>query len=345
MIFTEHGGDIFSSGARYDFSVNLNPLGMPESVKNAVIAAVGDCEAYPDPFCRALTERLSETEGVPPEKIVCGNGAADLIYRIVSAVRPKKAVVAAPSFGEYEKALAQCGSAIRRFSLREEDGFALSGSFCDCLDGGVDLVFLCSPNNPTGRLIPPGVLEQIAEKCREERIVLVCDECFLPFAENGEEYSAMNFLNPFVVLLKAFTKIFSMAGLRLGYAVFGNAETACAVRETGQFWSVSAPAQAAGIAALSETDYLEKTVRLVKAERAFLSRALSGFGFRVCRSDANFLLFSCGVPLREMLLREKILIRGCENFDGLPRGFYRIAVRGHEENAALVSAIGRCLHG
>lgn len=307
-MFSEHGGDIFSYEIKYDFSVNLNPLGMPEGVKRAVISAIGSYETYPDPLCRALTGRLAEMEKTVPEKIVCGNGAADLIYRIVSAIRPGTAAVAAPSFGEYEKAARQSGCEIRKFYLREEDDFALSGYFCDFLDGGADLVFLCSPNNPTGRLVPLELLQKIARKCEKKGIIMVCDECFLPFAENPEQSDAKRFLYPNMILLKAFTKIFSMAGIRLGYSLFGDEKLAEAVRKTSQFWSVSAPAQTAGIAALSETEYLVQTARLIRSEREYLSAALGGLGLKVYCSDANFLLFFCDKPLGEMLLRSQFFI-------------------------------------
>lgn len=343
MIKNEHGGDIFEREIVYDFSANLNPLGMPESVKNALQKSISEWEKYPDPFCRSLVKKLSERENFPPENIVCGNGAADLIFRIVQTVKPKRSVVCAPSFSEYSKALTQNGSEISAYFLSEKNGFALDEKILEMLDESVQMLILCTPNNPTGRTIDGELLRRICERCKANDIVFLCDECFIDFTENSAH--AEQFINPNVVVLKAFTKIYAMAGLRLGYALFGDDVLAEKVRKNGQFWSVSAPAQTAGEAALDEKYYLEKTLELVKKERGFLTENLRNFGFKVYPSEANFILFYTKLPLDEMLLSEKILIRNCANFDGLEQGYFRIAVRSHEENSALVSAIERCLNG
>lgn len=343
MIKSEHGGDIFEREIVYDFSANLNPLGMPESVKNALRKSISEWEKYPDPFCRSLVKKLSERENFPPENIVCGNGAADLIFRIVQAVKPKKAVACAPSFSEYSKALTQNGSEISAYFLSEKSVFALDEKILEMLDESVQMLILCTPNNPTGRTIDGELLRRICERCKANDIVFLCDECFIDFTENAAH--AEQFINLNVVVLKAFTKIYAMAGLRLGYALFGDDVLAEKVRKNGQFWSVSAPAQTAGEAALDEKNYLEKTLELVKKEREFLTENLRNFGFKVYPSEANFILFYTKLPLDEMLLSEKILIRNCANFDGLEQGYFRAAVRSHEENSALVSAIERCLNG
>lgn len=342
MIKNEHGGDTFDCEIVYDFSANLNPLGMPENVKKALRKSISEWEKYPDPFCRSLVKKLSERENFPTENIVCGNGAADLIFRIVQAVKPKKAVVCAPSFSEYSKALTYNDCEISAYFLSEQTNFALDENILEKLDETVQMLILCTPNNPTGRTIDGELLHRICEKCKANDIVFLCDECFIDFTENAAR--AEQFINPNVVVLKAFTKIYAMAGLRLGYALFGDKALAEKVRKNGQFWSVSAPAQTAGVTALSEKYYLEETLELVKAERECLTEKLQNFGFKVYPSEANFILFYTKLPLDEMLLQKKILIRNCANFSGLTDGFFRIAVRSHEENAALVSAIERCLN-
>lgn len=343
MIKNEHGGDVFEREIVYDFSANLNPLGMPERVKNALQKSISEWEKYPDPFCRSLVKKLSKCEKLSPENIVCGNGAADLIFRIVQTATPKKAVVCAPSFSEYSKALTQSGCEISVYYLSEKNSFALDENILEMLDESVQMLILCTPNNPTGRTVDGELLSRICERCKANDIVFLCDECFIDFTENAAH--AELFLNPNVVVLKAFTKIYAMAGLRLGYALFGDEKLAESVRKSGQFWSVSAPAQTAGEAALDEKYYLEKTLELIKNERDFLTENLRNFGFKVYPSEANFILFYTELPLDEMLLKEKILIRNCANFDGLEQGYFRTAVRTHEENSALVGAIERCLNG
>lgn len=344
-MISEHGGNSLGLDILYDFSANLNPLGMPESVKGALKNSVGEWEKYPDHSCEKLTVKISEALNVEEEKIACGNGAADMIYRIIRSVKPKKCVLTAPAFSEYEKALREIGCEIEYISLLEKNDFRIEASCLELLENGADMLILCSPNNPTGQVIPALLLEKICEKCYRNNIIFLCDECFLELAESGDALSAINFLNEKTVVLNAFTKTYAMAGIRLGYAVFGDRRLAEAVRGNGQFWSVSAPAQIAGIAALDEKNYLDGSRKIIKAEREFLSKNLSDFGIRVFDSVANFLLLKSDIPLYDELLREKILIRSCANFRGLDERYFRVAVRTHDENLALISAVGRIIHG
>lgn len=344
MLGFRHGGNGELHGAELDFSANINPLGMPERVKKAVVSQSDCWENYPDPYCTRLKKRLSEHEDISAEQIVCGNGADDLIYRIVMAFKPESALICAPSFGEYRKALEENRCAVKEYVLSESDGFEVSKSILSSLEG-IDMAFICTPNNPTGRTIAPDLLCRIAEKCLTEDIMLVCDECFLDFVENSSLLSIRNFLNKRIIILKAFTKIYAMAGLRLGYAVFGSSEIAAKIQNCGQYWSVSSPAQTAGIAALDEVDYIQKTVGYIRNERKYLSAELAGLGLTVYPSDANFLLFRSNLPLDKQLLQEKILIRSCDNYNGLGEEFFRIAVRTHDENMKLISALRRILNG
>jgi threonine-phosphate decarboxylase len=203
------------------------------------------------------------------------------------------------------------------------------------------MAFLCNPNNPTGRLIDPELLADILRRCRELRILLVMDECFLPFTP--AESLAEN-LGASLVVLKAFTKTFSMAGLRLGYILAADAALVAAVADTGQCWSVSAPAQAAGLAALECTGWVEQSRAVIDTEREFLTRELVEMGFKTFDSDANFLLFRSGVSLLEKLIDKGILIRNCGNFHGLDEHYYRICVKQREQNERLVAAIREALH-
>lgn len=326
----EHGGDTYGRKTMLDFSSNLNPLGMPESVKNAAINAVSESAGYPDPYCRELAKKLSEHENISPEKIVCGNGADDLIYRIVHALKPKHALITKPTFSEYKKALSEVGCEVSEYVPEQ---------IKNALTDNIDMLILCHPNNPTGHLYDPEELRDICDKCLKNGTVFLCDECFIDLCEYPVKYSVKQFINENVIILNAFTKTYAMAGLRLGYALFGSESLARKVRNCGQFWSVSTIAQTAGTAALNEKKYVESARKIIAEERKYLIDALIRYGFTVYPSGANFLLFLCRYPLDEMLLDEGIIIRNCSNFNGLGEGFFRIAVRLHEENKRLVEAI------
>lgn len=335
----KHGGDIYKRNIIYDFSANTNPFGMPEGVKKALISSVDKWNAYPDPFCRALKEKISEKTGVDPDKIVCGNGAADLIYRIVRTVDPKKAVVSAPTFSEYEKALLESKCSVSRYYTKEENDFEVKEDILELLCDDTDMLVLCSPNNPTGMIIERDILKKICEKCFEKDIVFLCDECFMEFVKNGESFSAMNFINKNVIILKAFTKIYAMAGLRLGYAVFDDASLAEKTAENGQYWSVGTPAQIAGIAALDEKLYIEKTVATVEKERLFMVQTLKELGFKVYPSKANFILFKATSLLTPLLSPKHIQLRNCGNYEGLTSDYYRTAIKLNEQNNVLLNAL------
>lgn len=341
----EHGGNIYGYGDILDFSSNINPLGPPESVRAAYLASAETMDRYPDSSCTELRSKLSLHFGLPAENIVCGNGAADLIYRSVHALRPKSALLCRPCFGEYEKALAETECRISEYFLRESEGFILGEDFLSAVSNGYDMVILCSPNNPTGRLIPPHILETTAEICRDNGTVLICDECFMGFTGLASTHSLTNFMNDNCIVLGAFTKLYAMAGLRLGYMLCGNASTAEKIAGSGQYWSVSSPAQAAGIAALDELDYVERTIELIRREREFLTNELTALGLKVCPSDADFLLFRFETELYDLMLTKGILIRRCDSFRGLDSSYYRIAVKNHKDNSRFIDTLRRCLNG
>ncbi|MCC8168815.1 MAG: aminotransferase class I/II-fold pyridoxal phosphate-dependent enzyme [Oscillospiraceae bacterium] len=194
------------------------------------------------------------------------------------------------------------------------------------------MVFICNPNNPVGNVIDVELMDGILEKCSNNGIVAVVDECFMDFVEDG--YSAVGK----AVVIKAFTKLYAMAGMRLGYMI-GDTKIINAVRNAMQSWSVSALAQITGTAALSDTEYVEKSVKYINSERDFLRRELSELGFITYNSKANYVFFKGDTKIYRSLLEKGILIRSCENFRGLDEGFYRAAVRLHEENAALIGAL------
>lgn len=344
MINAAHGGNDLGLDVRLDLSANLNPMGMPESVRAAALASADCWERYPDPLCRELRKKLSEKTGADRGNIVCGNGADDLIYRAASALKPHSALICAPTFGEYGKALRENGCKVREHILRESEDFALTERILGELSGA-DMAVICTPNNPTGMTASPELMAEIAAECEKNGTYLLVDESFIGFTGREKELTALNCMGSHVIVLRSFTKIFAMAGLRLGYAVCGSADTAGKLAAAGQYWSVSAPAQAAGIAALGEEDYVRKTAELIAVERKYLSRELTALGCKVYPSEADYILFRSIPQLGEKLLGEGILIRSCGDYSGLDGSFFRTAVGLHEDNEALICAVRRCLDG
>lgn len=340
----EHGGDIWGNpGITLDFSINTHPLGMPQAAKDAVMEQLDTFWRYPDPQCRELRRALAVRHQLDADNILCGNGAADLIFRICACLKPKNALILAPTFSEYRRPVELFGGQVSEFLLREEKGFALDEGILSSLTPDTDIIFLCIPNNPTGQLIPAALLRQILEACAAQSTLLVVDECFIEFTR-GSSLTALCRQYPRLLILRAFTKFYGLAGLRLGYLI-GRPELLARVAPFGAHWSVSSAAQAAGLGALDETGWAEMTLNLIEGERSWLSGALSGLGLKVFPSDANFLLCKSSLPLYDALKKKSILVRGCANFTGLDERFIRVGIKTRAQNTALVRAVGEVLHG
>ena len=336
-----HGGDIYG-GIALDFSANVSPLGTPRSVTDAIERALPELYRYPDPYCRTLVQTISEYEGVPKNFVLCGNGASELIYAYCGAVRPKRAMELAPTFSEYSLALRRTGCEVVRFALKQEENFDLRKDFLPFLAREkIDALFLCNPNNPTGRLIADDLLEEILRICREKNIALFVDECFLSLSDGGVDLTPSLSDFPQLFILKAFTKSFGMAGLRLGYGLSADEALLRKMSAAVPPWNVSTLAQAAGVAALSDAEFLERNRAVIRAERPRLEERLRELGFWVCPSQANYILFRGEAGLADRLRERGAAIRDCANFEGLGPGWYRAAVRLREENDALLDAMRR----
>ena len=354
----QHGGDRFGQPEiRLDFSVNTNFLGMPKAVRQAVHDSESFWEMYPDPYCRKLREAASgfyQLDGTPfpAEHFLFGNGASDLLYDAVLALRPEKAVLLAPGFSEYGQALRSVGCEVTSVYLKEEEEFSLEQArdrLWETLERErPELLIFGNPNNPTGQAVPATFVEELAEICGRLGIRLLVDECFNWFVKERNRYSAASLLSSrpetfsHVILLNALTKIYSMAGLRLGFLVTTDEGFREKMEEIRQPWSVSAPAQAAGAAAFGQREFLERTVRAVEDERGFLQKGLEGLGFRVYPSAANYLLFrgeDDTVDWKVWGKKQGILLRSCGNFPGLDERYYRTAVRSRIENRELLKVL------
>ena len=354
----DHGGR--ARVGQTDFSANISPLGVPDAVR-AVLAdlAAGDGLArYPDPDCAELCAAVAEREGVPEDRVLCGNGAADLIYRYAAAVKPKRAMVLQPTFSEYEKALALTGCETKQALLRPENGFVWTEDLLTRLTSDLDLFVFCSPNNPTGVSAPTDLLERVLDRCAEQGIAVLWDASFLDFAETPEVYRAV-MRNAWqkkqdLSVLNSFTKRYALAGLRLGYLLTPNGERPVAMQAAGAPWSISTAAQKAGVAALGCEDYADELRRYIATEKQFLTGGLEALGFRklptdgdraYVLSDANFFLLRTEREDLADVLEERyeIVLRRAETFPGMDAHWVRIAVRTRDENTKLMTALKEVL--
>ncbi|MBK5253587.1 MAG: aminotransferase class I/II-fold pyridoxal phosphate-dependent enzyme [Peptostreptococcaceae bacterium] len=347
----KHGGDYVGYYDKYgkmpiDYSENTSPFGLPIGVKSAICDSLDIANRYPDPYCRELRNKLATYHNVPANSIICGNGAADIIYRLALALKPKKALVTAPTFSEYKSSLNLIGCEIINHALKEENDFKIDEDIFSLIDDDLDVMYICQPNNPTGMTCEENLLLRILNKCRADGVMLVVDECFLDFVEGGislipklEEYDNL-------LILKAFTKLYAMAGVRLGYAISASSYLLSKMRASGQPWNVSTMAQAAGIAAMDEKDYVKRVISNTQKERRVIFDGLNKLEIRHIESEANYILIYTESEDFAIKMEEKgFLIRDCSNYIGLDEGWYRIAVKKHEDNLKLLSAMEEVIIG
>lgn len=352
-----HGGDVYRNPIEYDFSINVNPLGMPLASIQAAHEGIVLTGRYPDYRAEQLCRAIAKAQNIPADRIIPGNGAAELLYALGQTI-PGKALAIAPTFTGYAEAVAAGGGEMCYAGCEDADGDVddMSGQdrlqfdsetviqrLLAKLDDSIRLVFLCNPNNPTGTLFTREQILRVLAKAEAMQAYVCVDECFLSFLEEEASYGMLPYLaeHPRLLVLRAFTKIYCMAGLRLGYLVCGDADLQLKIRARIQPWNTSIPAQMAGIAALSDTEYLAKTRENLQVERAYLVPRLRELVTEVYDGYGNFLLFRDEPDLKERMLEVGVLIRACGDFEGLDDTYFRIGIRSHSENQEFIRRLAR----
>ena len=337
-----HGGDIYTNTVKLDFSVNVNPLGIPKGVEDALHQAVVRCREYPDIQAFELKEAVAKQLAVPKEYLLFGNGASEVFMGIMHALKPRKVLIPVPSFYGYQYVAEAVESKIRYFSMEKENSFLLGEKELEALTEDIDVLFLANPNNPTGKRMERDYLREVLAICREKGIYVVLDECFISFCEGDVSLVSEITEYPNLLLVQAFTKLYAIPGVRLGFLISSNKILLQKIARQLPEWNLSVFAQEAGIACVKEKAFVKQTVEYVKKERAFLTEQLQKMGLEVFDGEGNFILVYTEKPLYELLLERGILIRDCQNFKGLTKGYYRIAVKSREENKILLREIGEC---
>jgi len=352
---SRHGGDVhgwaLTTGIRreniIDFSASINPLGTPREVLRTIRARLHDVEHYPDPDSTELRTRLSAAFDLDPSVILCGNGCTELIYLLPRALPLRKVLIVRPTFNEYERACATAspGCAVASYPLRARNDFELDpvAVLHEAASVGADAVFLCNPNNPTGRVVERDIMEEAATVAADRKIYLVIDESFIEFTTAASAVGLTRG-NPYLIVLRSMTKFYALPGLRLGWGVFP-ARVARALNAIREPWSVNTLAQAAGVAALSLTAHSERTHVFLSREKQRLERGLQTLGIDYTTSRTNYYLLRsrhCPQILRG-LRDQNILVRDCSNFKGLDKNYIRVAVRKKRDNDILLPRMASLL--
>ena len=336
-----------------DFSASISPIGPPPGTWEAMAGV--DLSAYPDPECLELREALSRhlpgtgDAGVafPIERILVGNGSTELIHLMARAFlsppRPGAANCAllfTPTYGEYSGACRLAGAPVINFDADNSPPFHwdLAEAVRRIEGERPGLVFLCNPNNPTGVYLSEDDVQMLTAAVSGYGGLLALDEAYLSFV--ADPWGSLGLVDGGnVVLLRSMTKDYALTALRLGYAV-ASEDVIAALAALQPDWSVNGLAQAAGLAALADAGYLDRSRAEVSRARDLLTHRLGELGFTVHPSSANYLLVEVGdgAQWREWLMRRGLFVRDCASF-GLP-SCIRIGIRPLADCQRLADAMG-----
>lgn len=339
-----HGGNKAEYGGGFkDLSYCVNPMGMPEAVKQAVLRGMDELSQYPDRQAQRLRSRLESFLGVDRDCIVITNGASEGIYNICRALSGTMQIVA-PVFTEYQAAAIAAGLRCVNYITREEDEFALRDDFVDEITPR-SVTVICNPCNPTGQLLSRQRLENILAVCEDRDSYLLLDECFMELADENQSLCSLIEAHPRLIIIRAFTKSFAMPGLRVGYILCSNSTILDSLSILMPPWNTSAAAQMGAVAALGEKkdysarEYLNASRSLIADNRKRLIGELTAHALvrKVYPSKANFVLVKAEEGFGNELKKNGVIIRQCDDFAGLGSEYFRVAV--HSDPIHLLKGI------
>ena len=355
----KHGGNLYAalrqSGGCFseiiDFSANINPLGLSENIRETLSASLDSVIHYPDTQGYNLKQAISQHYQVNADEVTLGNGAVELMYIICHMLKPKRVLVTAPTFSEYESAARASGGRIEYCSLNAENNFAIDLQVIAQQLATVDMAFICNPNNPTGNLLSSKDLEELLLIAKELNTYIVIDESFMDFLTNDDHYTCRPLLAKYdhLIILHSLTKFYAIPGLRLGFSL-ANPKLTKLLHSGKDPWNVNVLAQNAGVTALQDHEYQLKSKEYIQQQNRALFHNLQTIpGLKPYVPSVNFILVNItatnmtGLELSQALAFNNILIRNCSNYNGLSAQFIRVAVKKQEENNILVNTLQKII--
>lgn len=352
-----HGGNIYKFQREgkeniLDYSSNINPLGVPKKFIDIAKENFDKLINYPDPCYIELRKKIAEFNSINIDNIIVGNGATEILFLYTRALKPKKVLVLAPCFAEYERALKSVSARIEYFELKESDNFYpdIEKLKEEIKSNDYDLLLFCNPNNPTGQFIKLEDIKKIIKICEKKNTKIFIDEVFIEFIENWKEKTLSLLKNKNIFIMRAFTKFFAIPGLRLGYGIAFDENILNKMWEEKEPWTVNTFANLAGLIMLDDKNYIEDTEKWIFEEKQFVYRELSKFKYtKVYKTESNFILIKLfnisSSALREKMIEKNILIRDASNFKFLNESFVRLAIKDRESNLKMLENLKEVLEG
>lgn len=280
------------------------------------------------------------------------------MYQLTKAIKPNKSLILEPTFSEYELASRAAGAEVHNILLAESEDFELTEIVLAELINrlaDIDILFLCNPNNPTGKIIAREKLNQILRQASQTDTFVVIDEAFIDFLDNHQDITLIRTINSLenILILRSLTKIYGIPGLRLGYALT-NKEVVKNIENSRDPWSVNYFAQLACQQIFSETknaeSYLKRTLKTLNQEKEFLYNSLNKLeGIKVYYPNANYIFIKIkdagltSMEITDILAKYGVMIRDCNNYTGLNYNYIRIAVKSRKANKILLEKLATIL--
>lgn len=352
-----HGSDLelieqyygISKDRIISFSANVNPLGISPKFRESLLQHIDQVMSYPEREYTELRTALSHYCQTPIQHILVGGGATELISRFIKCIQPKKAMLLAPTYSEYEREINLIGGTLTPYYLKSDQDFQLDVTdFCESLNDTYDLLILCNPNNPTGTALRHAELRTILDCCKQSHIYVMIDETYVEFTDHIEDITAIPFTMEYdnLFVLRGISKFFAAPGLRFGYAVTGSEHIRTVIQDTKNPWTINSLAATAGAEMFSDDDYIRQTRTFISSERHRLVSLLRQEpGLYLYEPAANFILIKLlkeglrSSDVFEYLIRDGLMLRDCSSFTGLDGQFIRFCFSTSNNNDRLIQKL------
>lgn len=346
-----HGGNIYKlkrdNGIEVlDYSSNINPLGVPNSFKKAVIENFETLEKYPDIDYVELRTAIGDYNNCHIDNVVVGNGATEVLFLYMKAVKAKKVLIIAPTFAEYERAARAAGRDVKFFPLSKD--FSLNENMLLEFITDEDVVVMCNPNNPTGKFQNLEKIKKIADFLERKNKKLFIDEAFIEFVDDWKDKTAFLLKHKNIFILRALTKFFALPGVRLGYGLTYDESILDEIKNIREPWSVNGVAEIAGKTMLLDTLYIHETENWIKKEKLWFYEELCKIdNIEVTPTETNFILVKLlndnAKSFRKKMIENGVLVRDASNFMFLDESYIRSAIKDRKKNEQVLEALRRVL--
>lgn len=351
-----HGSDIEVIARKYDMSIdsiipyasNVNPMGMSPMAREALLNNVDAISSYPERDYATLREHISNYTKASPDNMILGSGTSDLIRLTFETVKPAKTLIVGPTYGEYARMAGLAGSEVQTFMLQNLDDFEIDVDvFLKNLSDSIDMLIICNPNNPTGKLISRNQLDTILDACLDHDIFVMIDEAYIEFCKDTQLVSAISLTKKYdnLIVLRSVSKFFAAPGIRFGYAITANGDFLEAAGNAKTPWNVNTFACIAGIM-FEDEHYINLTKSLIQTERNLIFSAMSSRKtIKVFKPDANFILIKLlkedqtAADVFDYCIQKGLMVRDCTDYEGLGSKFVRFCFLKPEQNDKMVNTI------